>query len=349
MAVMKFNTTIEIKGRKIGLKENPYIIAEMACAHNGDLEQAKALIKASYEAGTDACQLQFFVPEETVTPNHEVFKILQDISFSNEEWTTLFNYGKGLGIDMFVCTYDVPSVILAKKLGADGIKLNSADLSNPDVLKAVAESNIPFTLGTGASTFEEIERGLKFTYDNGARSMVLMHGVQNFPTKNTDLNIARIELIKNTFKNIPVGYADHTDGDDKFGSVIDLLAVSMGAAVLEKHITLSRAAKGIDYQAALEPSEFSEYVKTIRKGFEAMGTAEIKPFSESDLKYRKFQKKSIVCATDLKQGEIITRDKVLFIRNKEPGIPPINFDEVKGKRTKHALVKYQNILFSDIE
>lgn len=346
---MKFNTTIDIKGKRIGLGENPYIIAEMACAHNGDFEQAKALIKASHETGADACQLQFFVPEETVTPSHEVFKVLQDISFTDKEWTDLFNYGRELGIDMFICTYDVPSVLLAKKLGADGIKLNSADLSNPDVLKAVAQSGIPFTLGTGASTFEEIERGLKFTSDNGAQNVVLMHGVQNFPTKNTDLNIARIQLIKNTFKNIPVGYADHTDGEDTFGNIIDLLAVGMGAAVLEKHITLSRAAKGIDYQAALEPSEFAAYVKTIRKGFEAMGIAETKPFSESDLKYRKFQKKSIVASTDLKAGDIISRDKVRFLRNSIPGIAPIELDKLVNKKLRSDKTIFENILETDVE
>lgn len=346
---MKFNSTIKIKGKEIGLGKKPYVIAEMACAHNGNFEEAKALIKASSEAGADACQLQFFVPEETVTPSHEVFKILQDISFSDKEWTELFNYGRSLGIDMFVCTYDVPSVLLAKKLGADGIKLNSADLSNPDVLKAVAESNIPFTLGTGASTFDEISRGLKFTFDHGARNVVLMHGVQNFPTKNIDLNIARIELIKNTFPNIPVGYADHTDGDDPFGKIIDLLAVGMGAAVLEKHITLSRAAKGIDYQAALEPSEFTEYVKTIQKGFEAMGKAEVKPFSESDLKYRKFQKKSIVASKDLKAGETISRDKVRFLRNSIPGIAPIELDKLENKKLRSDKNTFENILETDVE
>jgi sialic acid synthase SpsE len=344
MELIGFNSKVEIKGKTIGLRERPYVIAEMACAHNGNFEQAKALLKAAHESGADACQLQFFVPEETVTPNHEVFKLLQDISFSVEEWTKLFNYGRELGVDIFVCTYDVPSVALAKKLGADGIKLNSADLSNPDVLKAVAESKIPFTLGTGASTFDEIEKGLKFIFDHGAKNVILMHGVQNFPTKNIDLNIARIELIKNEFRNIPVGYADHTDGEDKFGNIVDLLAIGMGAAVIEKHITLSRKAKGIDYQAALEPDEFKEFVGTIRKAYEAMGALEVKPFSESDLRYRKFQKKSIVAATDMNEGDIITRNKVRFLRNAVPGLSPVDFPLVENKKITKKLSAFDNIL-----
>lgn len=344
---MKFNKSIKINGKEIGDGSTPYIIAEMACAHNGDFQQAKEIILASKEAGADACQLQFFVPESTVTPTHEVFQVLKDIALSDDQWKELFDFGKGLGLDMWVCTYDVPSVELSVKLGADGIKLNSADLSNPDVLKAVAESGIPFTLGTGASTFEEISRGLKFTFDNGARDVVLMHGVQNFPTLNKDLNIARINLLQRVFE-LPVGYADHTDGDDEYGNIVDLIAIGCGAVILEKHITLDRSKKGIDYQAALNPDEFKSYVTTMRKGSESLGIAEIKPFSESDLKYRKFQKKSIVAAQDLDAGEVISRDKVLFLRNQVPGIAPIRFEELENRKINRSLKKFENILTSDV-
>ena len=340
-------TEIKINDTFIGAGHRPYIIAEMACAHNGDFNQAKALIKESKNAGADACQLQFFVPEETVTPNHPVFNVLQDIAFTKEQWRELFEYGRSLEIDMWVCTYDVPSVSWAKKFGADGIKLNSADLANPDVLKAVAESKIPFTLGTGASTFEEIARGLRFTTDHGATECVLMQGVQNFPTQNKDLNIARIKLLQNTF-GIPVGYADHTDGDDSYGNIIDLIAIGCGAVILEKHITLNRADKGIDYQAALNPDEFKEYVSTMLKGADSYGVAEIKEFSESDLKYRKFQKKGIVAVRDLDIGETITRDLVLFIRNEIPGIAPIDLPKLEGKKLTKKVSKYDNILLSDL-
>ncbi len=345
---MKFNKEIKIRNKVIGNGNAPYIIAEMACAHNGDFQQAKDLILASVEAGADACQLQFFVPEETVTPSHPVFSVLNDIAFSKTQWKELFKYGAELNIDMWVCTYDLPSVNWAVEFGAKGIKLNSADLSNPDVLKAVAESNIPFTIGTGASTLDEIARGLRYTYDNGARNAVLMQGVQNFPTKNSDLNISRIQLLKSVFENIPVGYADHTDGEDDFGNVIDLLAIGLGANILEKHITLSRKDKGIDYQAALEPNEFKKYVADMHKGFEALGTIELKPFSKSDLKYRKFQKKSIVAATDLKKGDVITRDKVRFLRNEVPGIAPIEFETIEGKKAVKDILTFENICLNDV-
>lgn len=345
---MNYNSTIKINDSHIGLNQSPYIIAEMACAHNGNFEEAIQLIDASKEAGANATQLQFFVPEYTVTPNHGVYSVLQKIAFSNEEWTKIFNHGRAVGIDVWVCTYDHPSVDLAVQLGADGIKLNSADLSNPKVLKAVAESKIPFTLGTGASTFEEITRGLSYLYKNGARDIVLMQGVQNFPTQNKDLNIARLNLLKSVFPNIPVGYADHTDGEDSFGKIVDLIALGAGAVVFEKHITLDRSEKGIDYQAALEPKEYKTYVKTLHHGYEAFGKAQIKPFSESDLKYRKFQKKGIVAIEDLKEGDVISDENVEFLRNEIPGMSPLDFYKIKGKKLVKSVKKFDNINENDV-
>lgn len=345
---MEFNREIALGGKRIANRRMPYIIAEMACAHNGEFEQAMALTKASAEAGADAVQLQFFVPEYTVTPTHEVFKILQEISFDKEAWKRVFDFGKSLGLDVWVCTYDVPSVEWAADFGAAGIKLNSADLSNPDVLRAVGKTGIPFTLGTGASTPMEIRRGLATLYEAGARDAVLMHGVQNFPTKRENLNVSRVDLLQRLFPGIPVGYADHTDGDDAFGKVVDLLAVGMGASVLEKHITLNRADKGIDYQASLEPDEFKAYVQQMRMGFEACGKPEIQALTSDDLRYRKFQKKSIVAATDLTAGTTLTRDKVKFLRNAEPGMAPIDWDQLDGKVLSSALVAYDNITLSSV-
>ncbi|MFK7905178.1 MAG: N-acetylneuraminate synthase family protein, partial [Chitinophagales bacterium] len=172
---------ININGKKIGGNNRPYIIAEMACAHDGSFEKVKQLIDASVAANADAVQLQFFDTDSVVTPHHDVYGILKNIQFNAEEWTELFEYGKSQGIDVFVCTYDVPSVELAIKLKADGIKLNSSDLNNPDVLVEVAKTGIPFTLGAGASTLEEISNGLRLAVENGAKGVILMHGVQNFP------------------------------------------------------------------------------------------------------------------------------------------------------------------------
>lgn len=340
--------TVKIKDSVIGNGNKPYIIAEMACAHDGSLDKAKQLVDSAVAAGADAVQLQFFVPDETVTPAHQVYDVLKKIAFSPQQWSGLVDYARSKKIHVFVCTYDVPSVELAITLGADGIKLNSSDLSNPEVVAAVAKSGIPFTLGTGASTIEEIRKGVELAEANGAKNIILMYGVQNFPTRTEDLNILRIKLLQDNF-DLPVGYHDHTDGEDPFAKMVELIAIGMGACVVEKHITIDRKEKGIDHQAALEPAEFKTFVATIHRAYTALGKKEYAEFTESDLRYRKFQKKSIVAARELKRGETITRKEVKFIRNVEPGLPPNEFKSIDGRKVNRDIKQFENIVPGDIQ
>ncbi|HTF06151.1 MAG TPA: N-acetylneuraminate synthase family protein [Bacteroidia bacterium] len=333
---------VEIKSRKIGPGCPVYIIAEMACAHDGDLNKALKLIDAAVAAGADAVQLQFFRSDETVVPAHEVYGVLQKIEFTEDQWKTIIAHARKSDIAVMICTFDLPSVHAATSSGADAIKLNSADLSNPEVVGAVAKSGLPFTLGTGASYDEEIMSGLDMAAANGATQVILMHGVQNFPTKTEDLNIRRVKYLQEKF-NIPVGYHDHTDGSDSFAPIVDLIAIGIGAHVIEKHITIDRSEKGIDYQASLEPEEFKEFVATIRRAETALGFALKTSLTESDLRYRKFQKKSIVAARKIEAGELITRNDVKFIRNTTPGLPPSDMALIEGRRALIEIELYQNI------
>lgn len=335
--------TVSIRNREIGFDQPAYIIAEMACAHDGDFSKALRLVDAAVESGADAVQLQIFRSDETVVPAHEVYGILQKIEFTEEQWVKIIHHARASDIAVMICAFDLPSVEMAVRLGADAIKLNSADLSNPDVVAAVSKSGLPFTLGTGASFDEEIQAGLRMAENSGAQQVILMHGVQNFPTRTEDLNIRRMLHLREKF-GIPVGYHDHTDGSDGFAKIVDLLAVGMGACVIEKHITIDRAEKGIDYQAALEPAELKEFVTNIRRAEVALGKPLKTELSESDLRYRKFQKKSIVAARDIPAGHVLTREDVRFIRNVVPGMPPIELPTILGKPLKQPLTKFDNVL-----
>ena len=334
---------VSIKGKDIGNGCPVYVIAEMACAHDGSYEKAIQLVDSAVNAGADAIQLQFFRSDETVVPSHEVYSVLQRIEFSEEQWRNIIAHARRSSIAVIICTFDLPSVLLAVSLGADAIKLNSADLSNPDVVGAVAKSGLPFTLGTGASFDEEIAEGLRMAREGGASQIILMHGVQNFPTKTEDLNIRRVKYLQNKFE-MPVGYHDHTDGSDTFAGMVDLIAVGMGAHVIEKHITIDRSEKGIDFQAALEPEEFRNFVKNIRRAELALGRAEKTELTESDLRYRKFQKKSIVAAHEIESGKVLMRDDVRFIRNVEPGLPTVELPKLLGKRANKTIRKFDNLL-----
>lgn len=340
---------VTIAGRKVGAGHPPFVIAEMACAHNGEVDQARRLIDAAAQARANAVQLQFFRRDHCVTPLHETYAVLGRLEFTDMQWTGLVEHARTRGIPVLVCAYDAPSLELALSLNADGVKLNSADLANPEIVSAVSRSGLPFTLGTGASTLSEVRESLQLAHGSGARQVVLMHGVQNFPTMTADANLARVDLLKRSFPDVPVGYADHTDARDPFCQVVDLIALGFGASVIEKHITLDRSAEGVDYQAALEPSEFARFVERLEQANYCLGPPQEMPFTESDVRYRRFQKKSVVAAYDLQPGQIVSRQAVHFLRNRDPGLPPSAFDRLDGKRTRHAIHRHENIGLDDVD
>lgn len=307
---------------KIVLKNSaPYLIAEMACAHDGDIAKAKALIDSAAAAGADAIQLQIFSVKHQVVPDHQLHSLLCKLEFQESSWKEIHAYARTYDLAVFAFTYDIPSFQLALQLGIDGVKLSSADLSNPEMLEMAARSGLLITLGTGASTLDEIGESLRTIQNAGGQKVVLMHGVQNFPTALEDANISHIKLLQRVF-NLPVGYQDHTDASLAESKTMDLVALGMGACILEKHITLDRSQKGTDYQAALEPEEFKTWVRTMRSASIALGTDQIRSLTESDIAYRKFQKKSIVAAMAIPAGDVITREKIAFLRIGIPALAP---------------------------
>lgn len=299
-------------------KHGAYVIAEMACAHDGDFDKARALIDAAVTAKADAVQLQFFHAPANMVKHHRIYPLLQKIEFNREQWAELVRYGRDQGIDVFACAYDMPSLKLAIELQVDGIKFNSADLNNFEMLETVAASGIPFTLGTGASRMDEIGQAIAVALAAGSDRFVLMHGMQSFPTSIDLANIRRIAALSSMFGTL-VGYADHTDGDDAFAQDIDLLAMGAGACVFEKHYTLDRSQKGTDYQAALNPDELADYVRKIRKASVALGSPAVKKFNEDEIKYRTFQKKRLVAVRAMQAGHVLVREDIDLLRTEEPG------------------------------
>jgi sialic acid synthase SpsE len=343
-----FATKIKIRDTVVGIGHQPYVIAEMACAHDGDLNKAKALVDAAAKAKVDAIQLQLFSVLHQVPPEHRIYELLNRIEFSAGQWAQIFSHAKRYRVAVFAFVYDIPSAQLALDLGIDGMKLSSADLSNPEMLDLAAHSDLPITLGTGASTIDEISDALNRIGRCGGKKIVLMHGVQNFPTAIEDANIRRIQLLQRVFQ-LPVGYQDHTDANLDISKVIDFVAIGMGACVVEKHITLNRLEKGTDYQAALEPDELQQFVRRIRDVSRALGSDKVEPLTESDQKYRRFQKKKITAAELIPRGTIISRDNVRFLRTgSRAGIAPEGLDHLLGKRLKHDIAKFEHIQLSDV-
>jgi sialic acid synthase SpsE len=348
---MRLKREISIAGHRVADDEPVYIIGEMACGHQGDISQAKALVDAAVNAGADCIQLQIFETAANMAPSSPLYSVLERLHFSSDKWREIMSYARGFDIHVSIFAYDEPSLELALALQPDMIKLNSSELSNPAMLIGAAQCGLPFTVGTGASTLEEIRCAVEIVLKNGGENMILMHGVQNFPTPIEAANIRKIRKLKDEFGCLVI-FADHTGADSEMSRWIDLAAIGQGAALLEKHLILDRSKEGVDWQAALEPNEFQSYVSAMRAGSAAMGPYGFQPLNEGERKYRRFQKKSLVAARAIEEGHIITDDDVKFLRvqGEREGIAPIDFPTVvQGRRAGRALAHYEQILPEDLK
>lgn len=322
--------SIQIGNKTISRDRGIFLIAEMACAHDGDVQKARAIIEAAIAAGADAVQLQFFEPDANMVRKHSKYPLLEKLYIPDSDWWQLITYAKENDILVFACAYDEPSLEKAIDWRVDGIKFNSSDLTNFPMLAKASESGIFFTLGTGASSFKEIDAAVEHCLSAGGRDFVLMHGVQSFPTKMEQASVSRVAVLSQRYQCL-VGYADHTDGDLDLARYIDLLAIGAGSCVLEKHITFDRAEKGVDHESALDPASFYEYARNVRDGFAAFRCSDTDAFTADELNYRRFQKKKIVARCDLKQGTILTAEDISFLRTEDDGgLTPDGVSKVLG-------------------
>jgi len=341
--------SVSIRGRKVSDADPIFIVGEIACGHQGDVGKTKALIDAAAAAGADAVQLEYFYPPANVVPTLPFYKLVEDLSFTQPQWAELMAHARTHDIAVSAFVYDDVGLEWALGMNPDMLKLNSSDISNPDLIIGAAKSGLPFTVGTGASTFDEIGGALELALSHGNPNVILQHGVQNFPTPSDEAHVRRIALLKAEFGAL-IMYADHTDASLPLARCLDLTAVGMGACMLEKHMVLSRADQGVDWQAALEPAELKDYVATMRAGWRALGPAQVQPLTASDQKYRRFQKKSVVAVKAIPAGSKITRAQVAFLRAQgdEAGMSPMKFGEIEGRTAARDIQQWAQITPADL-
>lgn len=326
-----------------------YIIAEMACSHEGDPALAHKIIDGAGQAKADAIQFQIWSLPDMVVPQHPDYRLLKKLELSHDQWTGLAQYtrSKYPKMQIVACVYEQKSVDFCKCLRVDAYKIHSADLSNSYLIKYVATTGKRIDLSVGASTPDEIKQAVSWIKETSSAEIWLMYGYQNFPTRSNDVHLNYTMTLKKTF-GFPIGYQDHSDSETGAAFWIPAAAVGMGVDVIEKHITHDRSFKGIDHQAALNPDEFSKFAEMIREIELAKGKSESKPFSADELKYRKYVKKSLVAKRHLPVGTQLKEDDLLFLRAEESGLPPDQVHTLVGRVTKRDIAPYQLIREVDV-
>ena len=327
-----------------------YVIAEMACSHEGDPEIAGKIIDAAGKAGADAIQFQIWSLKDMVVPHHKDYELLTRIELSRDDWRNLAQRVRQHYPDMQIiaCVYEASSVDFACSIDVDAFKIHSADLSNPGLINHVAGTGKRIDLSVGASTLDEIQAAVEWIKAASEKTPVwLMYGYQVFPTPTGAIHLNFMKKLMQLFE-LPVGYQDHSDGSHPAGFYLPAAAVGMGVSCLEKHITHDRSFKGIDHEAALNPEEFADFINMVRVLDEAKGISVPRPFIPQEEAYRKNSKKSIVAAHSIQSGQVINEADLLFMRASELGLPPDQAPVIIGKKAGKQIDAYGIITGDDV-
>ena len=314
-----------------------FIIAEAGVNHNGNIEIAKRLIEIASEAGADAVKFQTFKTENCITSyapkaNYQIqttgqsenqYEMVKKLELDIKSHRILMDYCKQKNIMFLSTAFDLDSVDLLDELGLEIFKIPSGEITNLPYLRKIAKLNKKIILSTGMANLGEIENAVNILVENGEKITVL-HCNTEYPTPICDVNLKAMLTIKEAFK-VPVGYSDHT-----LGINIPLAAVTMGAEVIEKHITLDKNMDGPDHRASLEPHELKEMVVAIREIEKALGDG-IKKTMKSEEDNKLLGRKSIVAITPIKKGEILSEVN-LGVKRPGNGISPMEWDRVIGSK-----------------
>jgi pseudaminic acid synthase len=337
---------IIVEGRKIGPNHKPFIIAEMSGNHNQSLERALAIVEAAAKAGAHALKIQTYTAD-TMTLNLEnpEFKIedsdslwkgntlyqLYQQAYTPWEWhKPIFDRARELGMIPFSTPFDETAVDFLEELDVPMYKIASFENTDIPLIKKVASTGKPMIISTGMATVAELDETVRAAREAGCKDLILLKCTSTYPASPENTNILTIPHMRELF-NCQVGLSDHT-----MGVGVAVASVALGATVIEKHFTLSRADGGVDSAFSMEPEEMKTLVIETERAWQALGEVKYGPTEKekASLKFRR----SIYVAKDIKAGEEFTKDNLRIIR---PGfgLSPKYYDILLGKKAKQNLVK----------
>lgn len=316
-------------------KSSVMIIAEIANTHEGNFNTLIKLIDECSKLHVNSIKFQIIRAQEILENSHEKFSLFQKLEFTNFEWKKIFEYSRSKKLKIYADVFGIKSAKLAEQLNVDGFKIHSSEINNPSLLKFLSNNKKPILLSTAGSYLYEIDEILKILLKVN-KKITLMHGFQGYPTDISDLNLTKIKELKKRY-NLDVGLMDHISGDSDLALLIPLLGVSLGVSIIEKHITLDRSLKGIDYYSSLNPSEFKTLIGLIYQTEKAL-SKNSSSISINEQKYRFEHKKNSISKTEIKKNYPLKINSFEFKRTnlKTDSLP---FFEITGKKLRKDLKK----------
>ncbi len=337
--------TIELAGKVIGEGYPCYIIAEIGSNHNKDMDTAKRLIDVAKDCDCDAVKFQSYTADGIYSkytprisemegrsePGETPYELIKKIEMPVEWHPQLREYCDQIGITFCSTPFDEVMVDMLESINVPFYKVASYEITHYPMLAKIARTGKPVLLSTGNSGLGDIEMAVNVLEENGCSDYALLHCVSQYPAKHEDINMRCINTLRKAFDCV-TGFSDHTN--DFLSSA---LAVALGASIIEKHITLDKKYFGPDHPFSLEPHELRQLVETIRNSESILGSS-VKRVCKSEEENHKIGRRSLIAATDIKEGETITADKIV-IKRPALGLHPKYLDFIIGKTAKEDIPK----------
>ena len=335
--------------KKIALSK-VVIVAEAGVNHNGKISNALKLVDLASKAKADYVKFQTFVPElltsddtklaeyqkKNISENSHL-KMLKKLAISEQGFRKIINRCNKKKIKFMSSPFDIKSVDLLKKLNVKIIKVPSGEITNIPYLRKIGSLKKKIILSTGMSNIKEIKKAINILTKSGTvkKKISILHCNTEYPATIDKLNLLSIKYMKNNLK-MNIGYSDHSEGYEA-----SLMAISLGAKIIEKHFTLNKNLKGPDHKASLSPKELITFVKKIRLFEKSLGKYQKKPYKQ-EVQISKVVRKKILANKD-----ILKNQKFSFInlttKRSNKGLDASNWDKLIGKKAKKNFKKDQVI------
>jgi len=343
---------IQIGHKQIGRTAKPFIIAEMSGNHNQSLERALKIVDLAAEAGADAVKLQTYTPDTMTLDIHTgEFFIKSDTNlwqgqslynlykeaYTPWEWhEAIFNRCKEHGMVAFSSPFDETAVDFLETLNVPAYKIASFENIDIPLIKKVAATGKPIIISTGMASIAELDEAVQAVKSQGNEQLILLKCTSTYPATPENSNISTIPHMKELF-GTEIGLSDHT-----MGVGVSIAAVTLGAVVVEKHFTISRADGGVDSTFSLEPHELKILVEETERAWWSLGAITYGPteVEKPSLEYRR----SLYIGEDLKTGDVLTKENIRVIRPGH-GLAPKYFELIVGKKVKQDVLKGTPLTF----
>lgn len=338
------NKKIKIGNKEVGFNKPVFVIAEAGVNHNGSIGLALKLVDVAKKSGADAVKFETFKAEQVALASAHMaayqiknigktesqVAMLKKLELDEKFYKPIMAHCKKIGI-MFLSTPHggFESVDLLENLGVTAFKFGSGDLTNLPVLEYAAKIDKPMIISTGMATAGEVKKAVDCIRKTGNNKIILLHCTTEYPCPPENVNLRAMAALKEKFGAL-VGYSDHT-----LGINVSIMAATLGAVLIEKHMTLDKNMHGPDHKASVEPEELRQMIPAIKNISAILGSPVKKPTPE-ELSLRSIARKSVVSLRNIKRGELFTAENI-GIKRPGTGLRPEFYFKIIGAVAKKTI------------